>query len=67
MDVWDCQNLPLTLWRSQHTKFYYAFSASIRYVRGVGCLLRHSHRASSSWSTKVGSGGLPMFAVGETM
>jgi hypothetical protein len=30
-------------------------------------LLLHSARASSNRSTKVGSGGLPIFAVGETM
>jgi hypothetical protein len=30
-------------------------------------LLRHSARASSNCSTKVGSAGLPMFALGETM
>jgi hypothetical protein len=31
------------------------------------CLVRHSARASSSYSTKAGSGGLPMFAVDETI
>ena len=31
-----------------------------------GCLLRHSARASSSCSTKAGSGGFPVFAVGDT-
>lgn len=31
------------------------------------CCLRHSARASSNCNTKVGSGGLPIFAVGETI